>query len=67
MRAVDVQFVHPKSDRAASLVMVHARNGSKSLMKVWEPFISFDGDEFSQKAKEIYAKAKAQSIKCQIQ
>lgn len=67
MRAVDVQFVHPKSDRVASLVMVHARNGSKSLMKVWEPFISFDGDEFSQKAKEIYAKAKAQSIKCQIQ
>jgi len=66
MRVVDVQFVHPKKDRAASLVMIHARNSSKSLMKVWEPFISFEGNEFSQKAKDIYAKAKTQSIKCQL-
>jgi tRNA1(Val) A37 N6-methylase TrmN6 len=66
LRVVDVQFVHPKVDRAASLVMIHARNGSKSLMKVWEPFISFDGDEFSKKAQEIYKKASTQSIKCQI-
>jgi tRNA1(Val) A37 N6-methylase TrmN6 len=66
LRVVDVQFVHPKVDRTASLVMVHARNGSKSLMKVWEPFISFDGDEFSKKAQEIYKKASTQSIKCQI-
>ena len=66
MRVVDVQFVHPKKDRAASLVMIHARNGSKSLMKVWSPFISFDGIEFSQKAKDIYEKARTQSIKCQL-
>lgn len=66
LRAVDVQFVHPKIDRGASLVMIHARNGSKSLMKIWEPFISFDGDEFSDKAQEIYKKASTQSIKCQI-
>jgi len=66
LRVVDVQFVHPKVDRGASLVMVHARNGSKSLMKVWEPFISFDGKKFSKKAQEIYAKASTQSIKCQL-
>ena len=66
LRVVDVQFVHPKIDRGASLVMIHARNGSKSLMKVWEPFISFDGNEFSIKAQEIYKKAQTQSIKCQI-
>ena len=66
MRVVDVQFIHPKKDRVASLVMIHARNGSKSLMKVWPPFISFEGEEFSDKAKNIYAKAKTQSIKCQI-
>ena len=66
MRIVDVQFVHPKIDKTASLVMIHARNGSKSLMKVWPPFISFDGKDFSDKAKDIYAKAKTQSIKCQI-
>lgn len=66
MRVVDVQFIHPKIDRVASLVMVHAKNGSKSLMKVWPPFISFEHEEFSQKAKEIYEKARTQSIKCQI-
>ena len=66
MRVVDVRFIHPKKDRAASLVMVHARNGSKSPMKVWAPFISFEGDEPSLEAKEIYKKASTQSIKCQI-
>lgn len=66
LRVVDVQFVHPKIDKKASLVMLHVKNGSKSLMKVWEPFISFDGSEFSQKAQDIYKKAKTQSIKCQI-
>ena len=66
MKVVDVQFVHPKLDRTASLVMVHARNGSKSMMKIWQPFLSFDGNQFSQKAQEIYEKSSTQSIKCQI-
>ena len=66
MRAVDVQFIHPKKDRVASLVLVHARNGSSSAMKVHEPFFSFDGAEVSDKAKEIFAKAQTQSIKCQL-
>lgn len=66
MRVVDAQFIHPKVDKDASLVMIHARNGSKSLMKVWAPFISFDGNEFSTKAQDIYEKARTQSIKCQL-
>jgi tRNA1(Val) A37 N6-methylase TrmN6 len=66
MRVVDVQFVHPKIDRTASLVMVHARNGSKSMMKVLPPLISFEGDKPSQKVENIYKKASTQSIKCQI-
>jgi len=66
MKVVDVQFVHPKADRNASLVMVHARNGSKSMMKVWPPLISFEGNKPSQKVQEIYKKANTQSIKCQI-
>ena len=66
MRVEDVQFVYPKSDRKASLVMVHARNGSKSMLKVWPPFISFEGDKPSVKVQEIYKKANTQSIKCQI-
>ena len=66
MRVVDVQFVHPKKDRVASIVLVHARNGSNAMMKVWQPFICFDGEEFSDEAKAIYEKAKTQSIKCQL-
>lgn len=66
MRVVDVMFVHSKIDKTASLVMVHARNGSKSLMKIWAPFISFEGEDLSQRAKEIYKKAQTQSIKCHI-
>lgn len=66
LKVVDVVFVHPKIDKKASLVMLHVRNGSKSLMKVWPPFISFSGSEFSQKAQDIYKKASTQSIKCQI-
>jgi len=66
LRVVDVEFVHPKIDRVASLVMIHARNSSKSLMKVWEPLVSFDGDKISKKVQKIYEKASTQSIKCQI-
>ncbi len=66
MRLVDVQFVHPKIDKTASLVMIHARNGSKSNMKVWPPLVAFEGDNISKKAQEIYAKSSTQSIKCQI-
>ncbi|MBU0720183.1 methyltransferase [bacterium] len=66
LRVVDVQFVHPKIDKKASLVMLHVRNGSKSLMKVWPPFISFEGKDFSAQAKEIYKKASTQSIKCTL-
>ena len=66
LRVVDVQFVHSKIDRNAFLVMIHARKNSKSLMKTWPPFISFDGDSFSQKAQDIYTKARTHTIKCQL-
>ncbi|MEA2111523.1 MAG: methyltransferase [Campylobacterota bacterium] len=66
LRVVDVQFVHSKIDRKASLVMVHARKNSKSLMNTLAPFIAFDGDEFSKEAKRVYEKARTQSIKCQL-
>ena len=66
LRVVDVQFIHPKADRNASLVMVHARKNSKSLLKVWPPFVTFSGDEFSHEAKRVYANAGTHSIKCRI-
>ena len=66
LRVVDVQFVHSKADRNASLVMVHARKNSKSLLKVWPPFVTFEDDEFSKQAKQVYAKARTHSIKCRL-
>ena len=61
-----VQFVHPKVDRKASLVMVQARKNSKSLMKIRAPFIAFEKEEFSTAAQEIYKKARTHSIKCTL-
>ena len=66
MRLVDVRFVHPKIDRTASLVMIHARNGSKAMTKVHPPLIHFEGDDLTQEVQNIYKKAKTESIKCQL-
>ncbi|MBD3823061.1 MAG: methyltransferase [Epsilonproteobacteria bacterium] len=63
---VDVRFVHPKIDKKASLVMIHARNGSKSMMHIMPPLISFENEEFTPMAKSIYKKAATQSIKCSL-
>jgi len=61
-----VQFIHPKRDRKASLVMIQARKGSKSLMKTREPFITFDEEAFSKNTQAIYKKARTHSIKCTL-
>ena len=66
MRLVDARFVHPKIDRDASLVMIHARNGSKAMAKLHPPLIHFDGNDLTQEIEKIYAKAKTESIKCQL-
>ena len=66
LRVVDVQFVHSKRDRKASIVLVHARKNSKSLMTVRAPFFAFDGDVYSKEAAAIYAKARTHTLRCQI-
>lgn len=66
LRVVDVQFVHPKIDREASLVMVCARKNMKSLTRTRPPLIAFDGGDFSPQVQAIYAKARTHSIKCQL-
>ena len=62
----DIRFVYPKEGKMASLVMIHARKGSKSMMKTHPPLFSFTGDAFSSEAKKIYAKTSTHSIKCDI-
>ncbi len=66
LRVVTVQFVHSKLDRNASLVMVHARKNSKSLMKTLPPFVAFEGSKFSREAQQVYQKARTHSIKCRL-
>ena len=66
MRAVDVRFVHPKLDRKASIVMIHARNGSKSMMNVMAPLISVEDGQPSTEVNNIYKKAQTESTQCQI-
>ena len=66
LRVNDVQFVHPKREREASIVMIHARKNSNALCKTRPPFFSFEGDKPSKGAQEIYAKARTHTIKCQL-
>lgn len=61
-----IQFVHPKNDREASLIMVYAKKSSKSLCKIFEPFIVFENDEYTKEAKKAFKNAGVHSIKCKI-
>jgi len=66
MRLVDVKFVHAKEDKAASLVLVHARNSSKSMLKVHPPIFNFIDGVCSKEATEVFKNANTESIKCQL-
>ena len=62
-----IQFLHPKKDKKASLVMVYARKNSKSLMDILPPLIMFEDTELSNEVQEIYKKCNTHSIKVQLQ
>ncbi len=67
LRALKVQFVHSKAHKEAHLVLIHAKKGSSSLMKIEPPMITYDIDGiYSPLIQKIYDRAKAHSIKCQI-
>ena len=61
-----LQFVHPKKDKDATLVLVYARKNSKSLLRVIDPLTVFDGEEFSMEVQSIYEKSSTHSIKAEI-
>jgi len=58
-----IQFLHPKKEKKASLVMIYARKNSKSLMQILPPLIMFDGKDFSQEVQKIYDSVQVHSIK----
>jgi tRNA1(Val) A37 N6-methylase TrmN6 len=66
MTLEDMRFIHPKKSKDANLVMIKCRKSSKAMVKLHKPFITFDGDEFSEEVKDIYKKARTHTIKCKI-
>lgn len=61
-----LQFVHPKKQKDASLILVYARRDSKSLCKVIPSLVVFENDEFTQEVQDIYKVSSTHSIKVQI-
>jgi tRNA1Val (adenine37-N6)-methyltransferase len=62
-----VQFLHPKQSKEATLVMIHTRKSSKSLMKILPPAVMFDEDgEFMDSTNAIYELCSTHSIKCEV-
>ncbi|MEA3383286.1 MAG: methyltransferase [Campylobacterota bacterium] len=62
-----MQFLHPKPTKEASLVMIYARANSKTKLKVLAPLIMFDiNNEFTKEVNDIYTKCSTHSIKCEI-
>lgn len=66
MRATDMRIVYPKAGKPASLVMIHARKSSKSMLKIHPPLMAFEGTQHSKEAQRIYKLCKTHSIKCEI-
>ena len=59
-----IQFVHSKIDRESKLVMIAARNNSKSMTTILPPFVVFnEKNEYMTKAQEAFDKANTNSIK----
>ncbi len=59
-----LQFVHPKDDKSATLILVYARKNSKSLCDIQAPLIVFDQEgEFTKEVQEIYKFSSTHSIK----
>ncbi len=61
-----MQFIHPKIDKDATLVMIYARKNSKSLMTINPALIVFENENFTQHVQTIYSKTKTHSIKVEI-
>lgn len=59
-----IQFVHSKIDRESKLVMVAARNNSRSMTQILPPFVVFDEHSvYRSDAQKAFQKAGTHSIK----
>lgn len=63
-----LQFIHPKSNKDSTLVLVYAKKSSKSLTKICNPLVVFSEDNsFTKEVNEIYKKSSTYSIKVDIE
>ena len=59
-----IQFVHSKIDRESKLVMIAARNNSKSMTTILPPFVVFDDKNvYNPHVEAIFDRANTNSIK----
>ena len=59
-----IQFVHSKIERDSKLVMIAARNNSKSMTQILPPFVVFDEKNvYTEKAMKAFERASTNSIK----
>jgi len=64
MNPEKIQFVHSKIDRESKLVMIAARNNSKSMTQILPPLIVFDKNNvYLEHAQYAFDRAKTNSIK----
>ena len=62
-----IQFVHSKIDRESKLVMIAARNNSKTMTQVLPPFVVFDEkSNYLPKAAKVFKRANTHSIKGEL-
>jgi tRNA1(Val) A37 N6-methylase TrmN6 len=54
---LNMQYVHPKAEKKASLVLIEAKKSSKGLCNVFSPMIMNLEDGYTKQAKEIFLKA----------
>ncbi len=63
-----IQFVHSKIDRESKLVMIAARNNSRSMTQILPPFVVFDEkSNYLPAAAKAFEKANTHSIKGEIE
>ncbi|MDR2790619.1 MAG: methyltransferase [Campylobacteraceae bacterium] len=65
MKICDICLVHPKDDKEALLVLVHAKKNSKSCAKIHPPIFVFENGIYTKKAKDIFQKADSRSVDCE--
>lgn len=66
LKIEDIVFVHVKENKEASLVLIRARKGSKSLCKIHPPLFMYQNDIISRKVQAIYDKSKTKSLSWKI-